>query len=140
MRIHLFLLVFVSLMLAAGSALAQQNPGQHMGGGYGMQGGQYYGTPQQSENYQKFMNETQQLRRQLRQDQAQLNALLMQDNPDPQQLRELNQRIAETQTELQLKANQYDLQGDCPYCGGPMGPGMRRGMGQGMGQGMHRGW
>lgn len=136
MKMRISLLVFVSLLFIAGSALAQQGHGQHMGGGYGMQGGQYYGTPQQSENYQKFMNETQQLRRQLRQDQAQLNALLMQDNPDPQQLKQLNQRIAETRTELQLKANQFNLQGECPYCGGPMGPGM----GHGMGYGMHRGW
>ncbi|EMG38607.1 Heavy-metal resistance [Desulfocurvibacter africanus PCS] len=118
--------------LAAGSAMAQPGYGCPWGG-YGAQGGMYGATPQQTESYQKYMAETQQLRSQLMRDEAQLNALLMQEKPDPKQVKELNQRIAETQTQLQLKARDYGIQGQCPWCGGPM-------MGPGMGRGMNRGW
>lgn len=141
MKKLLILVMTAALLCAAGAALAQNQ----YGGGYGMHGGMMQGyqgnQPQQSEEYQKYYNDTQQLRRKLAQDRAQLNAELMQDNPDPKKVRELNHSMADTRTELQLKAHEYGVQDQCPWCGGGMGPGMGGGMmGGGMGYGMHHGW
>lgn len=126
---QLAFLMALFLSISAGDTFAQMGKGrmgqQNMQGmqhgrGMGMMNCPMMGrgmmmmpgmTPQQAQDYQNFQQETQQTQQQLMNDQYELNTLLNQANPDPQKVRELNLRIAETQTELQLKARKHGLTG-----------------------------
>lgn len=66
-------------------------------------------TAQYDQNRTQFMQETKQTRTELHQARSELHNLLQQENPDKNRIRELNSKIAELKTELQLKAKEYGM-------------------------------
>lgn len=95
--------------------------------GCGMYGGGMYG-PGYSTNtatpaeYQQFMAEVAGLRAELMTQQAELNALLAQPNPDESLVRSLTAGISEKRTTIMLRARELGLPPGAAYaCFGPMG-------------------
>lgn len=129
------------LVLAIGVAFAAANVSARgycggPGGGYGARGWNI--NPADDPVYQKFMEESADLRKSLAVDRAELNALMAGENPDPAKAGELAGKIAENQIKLREMANAsgFGPRGGGGYagCNGPgagygacTGPGAARG-------------
>ena len=92
------------------------------GSGYGMRG--YNSAPVDDETYNKFMQETAELRKSLAVDRAELNAVMAGDNPDPKKVAELTGRIVDSQEALAAKAREakIDVGPGCGIAGRGYGP------------------
>jgi hypothetical protein len=107
----------------------------------GMSGGCYKGGAAYSQldaaakaKVDKFIDETQGLRKQMVMKHAEERALMSAENPDPGKASKLAGELFDLRNTLQAKAEAAGVQGMMPGCGGPqgmMGPhhGHRRGMG-----------
>lgn len=115
--------LITALVLALG-IFASQAMAWGPGGGPG-QGGRgccaQATTPEQAEAYEKFMNETNDLRNKLHADHAEMRALMQQQNPDPKQARALAESMAATKDQLRAKATELGV--SAPGCGRGYGPG-----------------
>jgi Spy/CpxP family protein refolding chaperone len=90
------------------NASACYNTGTMMGGGgYGMMSGQGTVNPAN----QQFLDETKELRVQIATDQAEMNALMVGQNPDSTRVRELAGNIAGNQLALAEKSRSYGYTG-----------------------------
>jgi len=97
-----------------------------MRGGYGMRNGGYgmrgnYARPDGDDaNYQKFIEQTADLRKSIAVDRAELNALMAGDNPDPKRVRELTGNIVDNQEKLAEIARSTDVDEGAGFpCNGP---------------------
>lgn len=128
------LTVVVTMGLTAVSAFAWYCNGP--GSGYGPRGWSGANeTPVDAEAYQKFMDETAQLRKSIAVDRAELNAILAGPEPDPGKVSELTARIVDNQEALAKIARSANIDagpgagyGPNPNCGayggrGGYGPG-----------------
>ncbi|MDD3814271.1 MAG: periplasmic heavy metal sensor [Desulfocapsaceae bacterium] len=92
--------------------------------------------------FDKFYNETQDLRKQMVMKRAEERALMHSTNPDSAKAAKLAGEIFDLSAAIQTKAEAAGVQGlmGCGVCPGPgMGMGMGIGMGMGMGIGPHHG-
>lgn len=89
------------------------------------------GNSTDSTNQQEFYDKTSTLRASLAADRAELNVLMIGDNPDVKRIRELSESISKSQDELRRLAGNYD-----PSMFGHGGAHMGMNCGQG-GQGHH---
>lgn len=107
-----------------------------MHGGYGMGPGMMYGNaPVDNGAYQKFLDDTADVRTSLAADQAELAAVMQGANPDPARVRALTETIIEKQTKLSAAAREHNI--------APMGRGFGRGLycdGTGPHRGFGRNW
>ena len=62
-----------------------------------------------SENQEKFLNETTELRKQIAADQVELQTLMGAAEPDTARIRELTESIFDARTALQAKAQEYGV-------------------------------
>jgi hypothetical protein len=62
-----------------------------------------------TDSYQAFYKDTQELRSSIAADQAELNALMAGTNPDPKRARELSLKISKSENELRAKAQEYNI-------------------------------
>ncbi len=128
-------------------------------GGWGKRGGNYNNCPMiqngqtgqidpaLQEKRDKFFSDTQEVRKQMIMKQAEKQAMLRGDNPDPQAVSKISGELFDLRTSLRQKAEEAGLPGAFrPMAGrGAFGQGMQgRGFTQGMddrgyGQGMGRG-
>lgn len=128
-KIVVLVVALVGLTLFAGQAMARGGDGTGPRGA----GCPAYGAD--SPEMQKFLDATQELRKSLVADQAELNAVMAGQNPDPKKARELAVKIADSRTSIQAKARELKVSGPGGGCGyGPMGAGCGGG-GCGAGQG-----
>lgn len=90
-----------------------------MGNDYGMRG--YKGRIDADDaNYNKFLGQTADLRKNITIDRAELNALFAGDNPDAKRVRELTANITDNQEKLAKIARSVDVDTDTGfYCNGP---------------------
>jgi Spy/CpxP family protein refolding chaperone len=133
--------IITALVLTVG-IVASQAMAWGPGGGPGQGGRGCYAqnqTPEQTEAFEKFMNETTDLRNKLHADHAEMRALMQQQNPDPKQARTLAESMAATKDQLRAKAREHGVSapgygrgsgpGDCPRWDGNGGRGGRGGKG-----------
>lgn len=136
--------IITALVLALG-IFASQAMAWGPGGGPGSGGRGCYAknqTPEQTEAFEKFMNETTELRNKLHADHAEMRALMQQQNPDPKQARALAESMTATKDQMRAKAQEHGLPtpgsgfgrggygpGDCNGGGCPGGRGGRGGKG-----------
>jgi len=99
-RIIVILAVLASVAFIGSQVLAWA------GGGYG-KGGFGHKSSMTNEQHARFVQETEPLRSELWQVRAQRQELLNQGSPSQEKLQELNQKIAELQTKMQLKAKEH---------------------------------
>lgn len=139
-------IIAIAMVLAAGMAFTSSNAfarGYGHGPGHGMRGGQMMaGYCQQGSNvavynsaqYQKFFEQTQELRASLRADHGELQALMAGTNPDPDKVRTLIETISKKETQLsdQARANNISF--------GRMGSRGTRGGGYNCPLGYGHGW
>lgn len=97
-----------------------------MGNGYGMRNGGYGmrgfngRTDADDANYNKFLDQTTDLRKSIAVDRAELNALMAGDNPDPKRVRELSANIVDNQEKIAEMARSANVDGGAGYfCNGP---------------------
>ena len=83
-------------------------------GGYG--GGMNNRGGYNTDAYQTFSNDTQELRSSIAADRVELDALMAGTNPDPKRARQLSEQISKSENELRTKARENNITG--------MGPGM----------------
>ncbi len=115
--------IITALVLALG-IFASQAMAWGPGGGPGYGGRGCYAqnqTPEQTEAFDKFMNETTDLRNKLQADNAEMRALMQQQNPDPKQARALAESMAATRDQLGAKAKELGV--SAPGYGRGYGPG-----------------
>jgi Spy/CpxP family protein refolding chaperone len=96
-------------------------------GGHMMGSGMMYGAGVNDAERQKFFTETKDIRIQIAVDRAELNALMIGQNPDSKRVRELSESIALNQIALQEKAQNYDFGNGRMNGRRMMGPGMMKG-------------
>jgi zinc resistance-associated protein len=105
-KIVVLIAAVLALNVFAGQALARG------GDGTGPRGG---GCPAYASNdspeMQKFLDATQELRKSLVADQAELNAVMAAQNPDSKKARELAVKIADTRSSIQAKARELKVSG-----------------------------
>lgn len=90
-------------------------------GGYGMGPGMMYGNaPVDGGAYQKFLDDTAEVRTSLAADQAELNAVMRSDNPDSARVRTLTETIIQKQAKLSAAAREHNV--------APLGRGYGRGL------------
>ena len=121
-----------------GYQIAEAGPG--WGGGYGCQnyGGPGGGQALDEESIakrDKFFEETTELRKELSVKQAELGALMSQENPDEKKVASLTGDVFDLRNQLRTKANESGIQrgfGGSNFCDGPGcgGPGKGRGYGR----------
>lgn len=117
------------LMLGVGIIGSQFSEADPRGGGGGCNGpcggpyGEYAGGPGGSEENvkarEKFLTETQDLRREIAVKQAEFSALMQQTNPDETKAGKLRGEIFDIQTKLQQKAKEAGLPATGFGCNGP---------------------
>lgn len=110
-------LVILTLVAALGLVGAQAfafGPGSGCGGCPGAGAG----TVDNPEQYQQFLDQTTDLRKQAALDRAELNAVMNQDNPDQAQAREIMARIWDAQEALRAKAAELGVSGGAGCLGG----------------------
>jgi hypothetical protein len=107
---------------SAMNASAWGNGGHHM-----MGSGMMYGAGVNDADSQKFMAETKDIRVQMAADRAELNALMVGQNPDSKRVRELSESIAVNQITLQEKSQAYGGGNGRMNGRRMMGPGMMNG-------------
>ncbi len=141
-RTTLSLTLVVAMLILASQAFAWG------GGGRGACGACPYASVQQNaptqtdpaaaENYQKYLNATKDLRKQLAADRVELQAILASNQPDAKEARKVAERINDTEEKLAAKAQELNVTAGCPGYGYGMGRGY--GMGPGYGRGMRGTW
>ena len=109
-RIMIAITILITLTLFVGFAWACPGCGYHSGQDWGW-GSSYHGN--QSPQYQDFQNETAPLREELAARQGEYNALMAQDNPDPQRAGQLQQEVSRLQDQIHAKAQSYNM--PCSY-------------------------
>ncbi|MEW6410333.1 MAG: hypothetical protein AB1488_09540 [Nitrospirota bacterium] len=125
------LIVAIALLLAGGTAVYAFGP---MGFGYGHMGyGSGY-TTTTSPEYQKFLDETATLRKELNSKRFELRELYRQRTPDTAKITALQKEIVDLEGKIQEKAEKFGSTAtgwyDCPmhgYTGGGMMGGMMHG-------------
>jgi zinc resistance-associated protein len=134
--------IAITLALVAGIGIFAAGTGfaWRGGGGYGPGScpgwGGGYAAQTDNTKYQKFLDETAPIRKELAADRAELNALMSTANPDPARVRALTEEIVDARTELQSKAREHNIAGRGYGPGRDGGRGW--GHGPGYGRGMHR--
>lgn len=145
--VALTMVLSLGLSISAVSAYAWYGGGP--GGGYGPRGG--YGVNVDDAAYQKFMDETAQIRKDLAVDRAEMNALMAGANPDPAKVREIAGRLTDNREKLAGLARAAKIDGpagfghgrglglneNCPGYGRGFGPNDNR---QGFGRGHGNRW
>ena len=62
-----------------------------------------------TDSYQTFYSDTQELRSSIAADRAELNALMAGTNPDSKRARQLSEQISKSENELRTKAREYNV-------------------------------
>jgi hypothetical protein len=107
-KIVIALIALVSLGLVASQVWACRWAGYWGGPMRGPWGG-YYSNIHSGRSYQKFLNDTAELRQELAAKQGKYNALMAQPTPDPEKAGQLSQEIASLHDQLQAKAESFGL-------------------------------
>jgi len=102
--------LLVSQAMARGGDGTGPGTGRGQGMGRGDTGCPYYGGASSNPETQKFLDATLDLRKSLIADQAELNAVMAAQNPDPKKARELAQKITDSQLSIQAKAREMKIQ------------------------------
>jgi zinc resistance-associated protein len=125
------MVVAVGLGFSAISAFAWNcgGPGGCYGRGYGKTGA---AVEYNEADYQKFMEQTADVRKSIVGDRAELNALMAGENPDPKRVRELTESMVTSQEKLAEMARAANI--DAPIARG-FGPGNCAGAGRGCNEG-----
>lgn len=97
------------------------------GGHYMMGSGMMHSNNVSDADRQKFLNETKDIRVQMAADRAELDALMVSQNPDSTRVRELSESIALSQITLQEKSQSYGSGNGRMHNNRMMGPGMMNG-------------
>lgn len=128
-RISIIIVLLVAVSLISSQAIACMWDGYY---GDSMMNSYNYNNPQDG-SYNKFMNETRELRQDLAGKKGEYEAIMSQPNPDPEKAGKVSREIAGIHEQLQAKANARGLGGQ----GGQNPHG--RNMGS-YGNGHNRGW
>ena len=105
-RIIMILAVILSVGFIAGSAWACYWDGSWGNSGWGYDSN-HYGN--QSSNYQNFMNDSASLREEIAAKHGEYNALMAQQNPDPERAAQIQKDIAKLNNQIQQKAQKYNM-------------------------------
>jgi zinc resistance-associated protein len=105
-RIIMILAVIMSVGFIGGSAWACQWDGNWGNSGWS-QDSNYYGN--QSSSPQNFINDSASLREEIAAKHGEYNALMAQQNPDPERAAQLQKDIAKLNNQIQQKAQEYNV-------------------------------
>jgi hypothetical protein len=112
-KLGIALTLVVSLGLFAALAWACPWDGNYSGGPMEGRWGCYYGNPDPapSGDYERFLDETADLRKDLAAKGAKYDALMARPDPDPIRISRLTQQIFDIQRQLQEKSQEYGTSG-----------------------------